>query len=258
MYTPIHALIMTCFFCESRIWLFVEPAIYYLLNLCSIEPTTAEGDGHENTILDIRFPNGRRLTLKKADIALETVDVIVNAADERLKHLGGVSGALNSVSKGFLQQHSDAYVQEKGIIPVGDVAVTHGGGALKCKKVFHAVGPSNTCHSHRECKRLIAQVINESLTKAEKRSFISIAIPAISSGLFGVNRELVASTVIDSIISHKYSKAAPVLSDIRIVIIDEATYSCFARHFHKKKDELLRQVVPKQPPEPPSGSPMGN
>ena len=199
-----------------------------------------------STLEVISIPNGRKLTLKKANIVRENVDVIVNAANERLQHGGGVAGALNGASYGALQRYSDAYVHQKGSVSVGDVAVTHGGGALKCKVVIHAVGPTNA-YAPPECKRLIARVISESLTKAEKHNFLSIAIPAISSGIFGVNKDLVASCVIDSIISHKFSKAAPVLSDIRIVIIDEATYSCFAWHFNQRKAQLLGQVAPKQP-----------
>ena len=228
-----------------------------LMEALSCPPTTAPASFP--TLEVISFANGRRLTLKKADIVHENVDVIVTATNESLQHGGGVGDALDRASHGSMQRYSDAYVNRNGLVPVGDVAVTHSGGALKCKVVFHAVGPTSA-YAPSECKRLIARVINESLTKAEKHNFTSIAIPAICSGLFGVSKELVASCVIDSIISHKFSKAVPVLSDIRIVIIDEATYSCFARHFDKRKAQLLRQlqVAPKQPPEPPSGSPMGN
>ena len=217
-----------------------------LMEALSCSPTSAPASFP--TLEVISFANGRRLTLKKANIVHENVDVIVNAANERLQHWGGVAGALNKASHGVLQRYSDSYVQQKGLTPVGCVAVTHGGDGLKCKLVIHAVGPDST-YSPPECKRLIAQAINESLTKAEKRNFTSMAIPAISSGIFGVSKDLVASCVIDTIISHKFSKAVPVLSDIRIVIIDEATYSCFAWHFNQRKAQLLGQVAPKQPPE---------
>lgn len=201
-------------------------------------PTTPLKRDQHNTASSYIFPNGRQLTLKKADIALENVDAIVSSANEDLEQSGGVANALNRVSNGYLQRYSKAYVQREGTISVGDVAVTHGGGALKCKVVIHAVGPDQS-FSAPECKQLIAQVIDKSLTEAEKRNFTSIAISAISAGLLGVNKDLVASCVIDSIIGHKFSKAVPVLSDIRIVIIDKATFSCFTRYLNQKKDELL-------------------
>ena len=196
----------------------------------------------------ISLPNDRKLTLKKADIVQENVDVIVNAANENLQHGGGVAGALSRASHGALQRYSSAYVNKQGTVPVGRVAVTHGGGALKCKIVIHAVGPDSR-FAPPECRRLIAQVINESLTQAEKHNFTSIAIPAISSGIFGVNKHLVATCVIETILSHQFTKPTPTLSDIRIVIIDDTTYNCFAQHFVQKRAQLLGHMAPKQPPE---------
>ena len=188
----------------------------------------------------IALPGGRKLTLKKANIVEEEVDVIVNAANSRLQHGGGVAGAINDASRGSVQKYSNAYVSQRGEIPVGQVAVTHAGGALKCKQVVHAVGPDRS-HSYRECEHLLTQVINSTLSRVEKANNTSIAIPAISSGIFGVNKELVARCIVDAILSFRFTKALPALSDIRIVIIDKATYSCFARYFVQKR-ALLKQA----------------
>ena len=71
--------------------------------------------------------NSCTLTVKRSDIVSENVDVIVNAANKQLEHMTGVAGALNKASKGELQKHSRVYINQKGLVPVGGVAITRGG-----------------------------------------------------------------------------------------------------------------------------------
>ena len=187
--------------------------------------------------LVIGFSHNRTLSLKKGNIVNEKADVLVNAANGQLLHGGGVAGALNSASKGELQRHSKKYMREerKGKeVPVGGVAVTHGEGELKCRRVIHAVGPDGTAHSSTQCEKLLNQVIHNTLKAAENIGATSIVLPAISCGIFGVSKDLVAHCIIDTILGFNYNKPAPILSDIRIVILDGPTHSCFARHFEQK------------------------
>ena len=185
----------------------------------------------------IEFSQNRTLSLKKGNIVKENADVLVNAANGQLLHGGGVAGALNSASKGELQRHCDNYLREekKGkAVPVGGVAMTHGGGGLKCRYVIHAVGPDGTAHSSTRCEQLLNQVIRNTLKAAEKIGATSIVLPAISCGIFGVGKDLVAHCIIDTVLGFNYTKPSPILSDIRIVILDGPTHSCFARHFEQK------------------------
>ena len=76
--------------------------------------------------------------------------------------------------------------------------------------------------------------IRNTLKAAEKYNISSIAIPALSIGIFGVSKDLVARSITDAILGFNFSKPFPVLSDIRIVIIDEPTHSCFASYFKQK------------------------
>jgi len=151
----------------------------------------------------IGLPGGRKLTLKKANIVEEKVDIIVNAANSRLLHGGGVAGAINSASYGEVQKYSDRYISQKGSVPVGQVAYTNAGGNLKCKFVLHAVGPDRS-YTTAECERLLIQVINVTMIAAEKANHNSIAIPALSSGIFGVDKEVVARCIIDTILNFRF------------------------------------------------------
>ena len=178
----------------------------------------------------------RVLTLKQSDIVAEDVEVIVNAANKDLDHAGGVAWALDRASGGGLQKVSNAYITTRGPVQMGDVAVTaSGGGTLKCKHVYHVIGPRATEYSPKDCRRLIEQVVEQVLIAAEKNGIPSISFPAISSGIFGVAKELVAEVIIDTIINHQFTSRPPVLGDIRIVINDSSTFECFAKYINQKK-----------------------
>ena len=195
------------------------------------EPQATDSSAAE---MVITLSSRRKLTLKKANIAEEEVDIIVNAANGSLLHGGGVAGALNTASQGQLQKYCTRFMERirKGDeIPVGEVAVTHAGGALRCKYVIHAVGPDNTRNSPSESERLIQLAIINTLKAAEKYNIISIAIPALSCGIFGVSKKIVARSITDTILGFQFTKSPPTLSDIRIVIIDESTHTCFAHYF---------------------------
>ena len=191
----------------------------------------------ENMVIPL--PGGRKLTLKQADIVMEEVDIIVNAANKNLDHGAGVAGAINRASNGAVQKYSEKYIKKHGQLFPGQVAVTQAGGLLKCKRIIHAVGPTNYEYNVTVCERLLHDVMNKVLKEAEKFSAQSIAVPAISSGIFGVGKELVAKSITDSIQSYRFSKPPPTLSDIRIVIIDHPTHSVFAQLFATRMAVLV-------------------
>ena len=173
---------------------------------------------------------GCKLMVKRSNLVDEDVDAIVNAAFGHLKHIGGVARALDRASQGELQKASDNYVRSYGEIPVGGVAVTSAGGKLKCKRVIHAVGPSASPNTPEIiCSQLIYQAINNSLYEAQRMKAASIAFPALSTGIFAVNKSLAANAIFQAILKFHYT-SNDVLKDIRIVIIDEETYTVFAQH----------------------------
>ena len=71
----------------------------------------------------------------------------------------------------------------------------------------------------------------------------SIALPALGCGIFDVSKDLMVRSIIDAIIRFKYSKPPPVLSDIRIVIYDEPTHSCFAHYITQLDNPSHRATV---------------
>ncbi len=177
--------------------------------------------------LSLIFSQGRKFSLKQANIANERVDVIVNAAASDLAFNVGVARALNEASNGNLEKQ----FSKVSMIPVGSVIVSEGGGHLQCKSVINAFGPMGT---YRDNKTIIPRLIAKILTVAEQKNVCSIAIPAIGGGNLREHIHLVAKTIFDTVYHHRFTKPPPILSDIRIVIIDNTTYETFASHFLNK------------------------
>ena len=76
-----------------------------------------------------------------ADITNLAVHTVVNAANGRLQHGGGVAFALRRAAGPTLQQESDALVERFGTIATGSTGVTRAGN-LPASFVIHAVGPT--------------------------------------------------------------------------------------------------------------------
>ena len=186
----------------------------------------------------------RKVTIKLGDIIEEEVDVIVNAANDRLMHAGGVAAAIDKASYGAVQNESSRVIEQTGTLPTGQAVITSAGGNLKCKFVVHAVGPIASQHKDH-CGILLHDACINSMLMAQCYKAKSVSFPPISSGIFGVSKELVANVMLSSLCS--YTCDGPeLLNDVRIVIIDEATFDVFLKFFHKEKGnlELLQYTNP--------------
>jgi hypothetical protein len=60
------------------------------------------------------FPTGQRFEISQGDLTLEPLDAIVNAANARLQHGGGIAGAIVRRGGWEIQQASDAWLREHG------------------------------------------------------------------------------------------------------------------------------------------------
>lgn len=117
------------------------------------------------------------------DICNMDVDVIVNAANSRLRMGGGVCGAIfNRAGVRELQEECD----QKDFCPVGQAVLTSGYN-LKAKYIIHAVGPIYRDGQHDEAK-LLASAYQSALNLAKEYNCKSIAFPLISSGIYGYPR----------------------------------------------------------------------
>ena len=178
----------------------------------------------------------RRVTIKFGNIVHEYVDAIVNAANNHLAHIGGVAAAIDRASNGEVQKASTKLISQCKSVSTGDAVATVSGGGLKCTMVIHAVGPKAEQHGDK-CGVLLKNACTSALKIAEQFEVKSISFPPISSGVFGVSKELVADAMLSTLCSYKCSNPV-LLTDVRIVIIDDPTYQVFLNVFHREKQSL--------------------
>ncbi len=119
------------------------------------------------------------IELIQGDITDLAVDAIVNAANEQLQLGAGVAGAIRRRGGPSIQRECDRI----GNCPVGGAVVT-GGGDLPARWVIHAVGPIWRGGQEGE-EELLASAVRSSLARAEEAGARSVALPAISTGIYG-------------------------------------------------------------------------
>ena len=171
---------------------------------------------------------GKKISVFKGDITKENVDVIVNAANNDLKHIGGLAAAILRAGGQQIQDECDNYVKNNGSVLEGHVMVSTPG-RLACKKVVHAVGPKWDFKAKRladegeetKQERFLKYAVANSLKEA--MTCRSIAIPAISSGVFGFPRDLCAKVILDAVLDFCVKNPMCTLSDIRLINIDSPT-----------------------------------
>ena len=127
--------------------------------------------------------NDGRILVKVGDITLQKVDAIVNAANSSLLGGGGVDGAIHRAAGPELT----ARCATLGGCPTGEARITPGF-RLPARYVIHTVGPLWRGGSHGEAERLAACYRN-SLKLAAAHGVRTIAIPAISCGIYGYPAE---------------------------------------------------------------------
>jgi O-acetyl-ADP-ribose deacetylase (regulator of RNase III) len=170
-------------------------------------------------------PDGRRLEAVLGDITLEAVDVIVNAANERLAHGGGVAGAIVRRGGRTIQEESDRWIRERGPVPTGEAAIT-GAGRLPARYVVHGVGPR---WGMGDEERLLYRAVQSALSRAEEVTAQSISLPAISTGIFGFPKELGVGIILQAVQDYLDSHPQSPLRLVRFCNIDEATARLFAQ-----------------------------
>ncbi len=177
-------------------------------------------------IIGERSIHGKTLRLVQGDITERDVDAIVNAANSRLQHGGGVAGAIVRKGGRVIQEESDRI----GFVPVGHAAIT-GAGKLPSRYVIHAVGPR--MGEGDEDNKLKNAVLG-SLMLASGKGLKSISIPAISSGIFGFPKDRCAEILVGEALNYLKQNPKSSLEVIEFCLYDDLTMRYFRKEFEKR------------------------
>jgi O-acetyl-ADP-ribose deacetylase (regulator of RNase III) len=177
----------------------------------------------------IILPNRHSIEILQGDLTEQKVDAIVNAANSQLMHGGGVAAAIVRRGGPIIQTESDAWVKKNGAVTHAKPAYTQAGD-LPCKVVIHAVGPI-WGSGDEEAK--LSTAITSSMGLAEQIGLTSIALPPISTGIFGFPKKNAARVFMQTIQEFFLNKPNSLLGLVRLVIIDPLTFNIFLAEFQK-------------------------
>jgi O-acetyl-ADP-ribose deacetylase (regulator of RNase III) len=166
---------------------------------------------HEGTVL---------LQAILGDLTRESVDAIVNAANSNLAHGGGLAGAIVDRGGRSIQIQSDAIAP----VAVGDAVVTTAG-HLPCRHVIHAVGPRWGIGNE---EALLRSAVSASLDRADEVTARSLAVPAVSTGIFGYPKQAGTWAIVDQTRSWLRHHPDSSLETIRFTAFDRPTAELFA------------------------------
>lgn len=160
------------------------------------------------------------IELVRGDITKESVDAIVNAANERLAGGGGVDGAIHRAGGPAIMEEC----RRLGGCATGDAKATTAG-RLAARYVIHAVGPVWRGGDAGEAD-LLARCHWRAIELAAELGCGSIAFPAISCGVYGYPPALAAPVALAA--AEEALAANPMVEGCRFVLFGDETYQAFA------------------------------
>ncbi|XP_005049681.1 PREDICTED: poly [ADP-ribose] polymerase 14 [Ficedula albicollis] len=173
------------------------------------------------------------VALYEADLCTHPVDVVVNASNEDLRHIGGLADALSGAAGPALQQECDELVRKHGNLQPGCAVIT-GAGNLPCKNVIHAVGPRWNEKESQKCTWLLKKTVKKCLQLAEAHNHCSIALPAISGGIFGFPLDVCTYSIVSSVKETlEEFKGSSRLKEVHLVGFSKDNIQAFRKAFRK-------------------------
>ena len=178
----------------------------------------------------------KRIIICVGDITEFRADVIVNAANEDLKHIGGVADAILKKGGQVIQDASNRYMRGRRSLNPGDVWLSQEVGQLPCLALIHAVGPrwQSNPSAREQLKKVCINIL-----KAAK-DYNSIALPAISSGVFGCPMNECAEIMISATVQFCKHQRSAFLDELYIVLLKESDVIHFVKAL---KDNLPAESI---------------
>ena len=167
------------------------------------------------------------MEIVRGDITEQSVDAIVNAANESLLGGGGVDGAIHAAAGPQLL----AECRTLGGCATGKAKITRAY-RLPAKHVIHTVGPVWNGGSHDE-SQLLSSCYRESLALSLAHECETVAFPAISCGVYGYPLEKAAETAIQTVRLFLADHADPLL--VRWVMIGREAFDVWGVELNRQR-----------------------
>jgi putative ATPase len=166
----------------------------------------------------VEMPNETEIIVITGDLTAQAVDAVVNAANNRLQHGGGVAAAIVRAGGRIIQDESNHWVRTHGSLPPDGAAVTTAG-AMPAQHVIHVAGP--IYREGQDNEGLLRAAVTAGLEAAADVGAESIAFPAISAGIYGYPIAEATAVLADEIV--QWTQRHPdALRQVRLVGFDTA------------------------------------
>jgi O-acetyl-ADP-ribose deacetylase (regulator of RNase III) len=173
-------------------------------------------------MLGLRHYRGTAVDLFQGDITSFVCDAMVNAANASLRGGGGVDGAIHRVGGPSILEEC----MRIGRCETGQAVITTAG-QLPAKHVIHTVGPIWRGGKEREAELLQAAYQNSLLLAAEWK-LLHVAIPSISTGIYGYPLPEASGVAMKTIKTFCDMKPQA-LRRITMVLFDGETYKAYQK-----------------------------
>jgi O-acetyl-ADP-ribose deacetylase len=163
--------------------------------------------------------NSKKILAIQGDITQQAVDAIVNAANNSLLGGSGVDGAIHKAAG------PDLLEECRGLrgCATGDAKITEGY-RLLAKWVIHTVGPIWKGGNQGE-DALLASCYRRSLELASENEIMSIAFPAISTGVYRFPLERATRIAVSEV--KQFLQHPSCIEQVIFVCFDPQTYQCY-------------------------------
>ncbi|XP_053407521.1 protein mono-ADP-ribosyltransferase PARP14-like [Mercenaria mercenaria] len=168
--------------------------------------------------------SGVKILVVGGDITELQVDVLVNAANSEMKHAGGLAAVIVNKGGRAIQTECDDRIRKKGSLSEGDVFMS-GSGNLNCKFVAHAVGPHWRGGGNEE-EMCLQKAVFACIEKTEKRNLKSIAMPALSAGMFQYPVNMSCMGIVKAIDQH-FQGTRSSIKEVYLCDISQGTVNAF-------------------------------
>lgn len=176
-----------------------------------------------------------KIIIVKGDITNSITDAIVLAANSRLKPQSGECGAIfQAAGYDMLNEELKKYSYCKP----GDAIITPGFN-LAAKYIIHAVGPIYKEDPNDDL--ILAEAYINSLNLAIENNCITIAFPALSTGLYNYPYDLAAKIAISTLYEFKKLHDND-LANVYIYCYDDDIYNAFNNELNKYNNDWKRKV----------------
>ena len=176
-----------------------------------------------------------KIIIVKGDITTAITDAIVCAANSRLAPASGECGAIfNSAGYDELKESLKKY----NYCAPGNAVITPGFN-LKSKYVIHAVGP--IYKENPDDDLVLASAYDNSVNLAIENNCLTIAFPALSTGLYNYPYELAANIAISTIYDYKKIHDND-LAYVYIYCYDDEIYKVFNDVHYKFINDWKRNI----------------